>query len=554
MLRKRFLKRDKFKSYEDYRANCRIKIPEDFNFAYDVVDVLASDNPKLPAIYWVNDKGEKKIFTFADVSMLSKKAANFWKKLGLKKGDSVMLILKSRHEFWINMMAFCRIGALAIPGTHLLTSHDIEYRVKESGAKAIVAFDDDFIVSSVDSANCDIPIKVLVSPYKENISREGWVKYDIENCQSDFPVPRGDEKVLTTDYMLGYFTSGTTAYPKLVIHDNTYPLGHINTAIYWHRLEKGDLHFTHADSGWGKCVWGKLYGQWIAEATVFVYDFDKFAPVDLLRVIDEHKITSFCAPPTIYRFLLQEDFKKYDLSSLTKATIAGEALNPEVFNQFKNLTGIEIKEGFGQTETTPMLACWPWDSPRVGSMGKPAAGWNVQVVDQEGVMCLPGETGEVVVRLEGEARPIGLFSRYHLDEATNHSMRDGFYHTGDVAYYDEDGFFWFVGRNDDVIKSSGYRIGPFEVESALIEHHAVIECAVTGVPDEVRGQSVKATIILHEDYKPGNEELKKDIQEFVKKHTAPYKYPRIVEFVNELPKTISGKIKRKDIREHDEQK
>lgn len=549
MFAERFLTRTKFKSYDDYKANCRIIVPDDFNFAYDVIDELAKENPELAALHWVNDKGEKKILSFYDISILSKKAANFFKNAGIKKGDGVMLILKSRHEFWVSMIALCRIGALAIPATHLLTSYDVQYRVREANIKSIIAFDDEFITSSIDNAKSGVSIKILVSPNKDNIL-DGWIKYDIEKCSDDFPAPRGADKVLTTDCMLGYFTSGTTSYPKLAIHDNTYPLGHIHTAVYWHNLEKGDLHFTVADTGWAKCSWGKLYGQWIAESSVFVYDYeDKFCPKDMLALIEEQKITSFCAPPTIYRFMLGEDFSKYDLRSLKKCRSAGEPLNPEVFNKFKNLTSLEIKEGFGQSETTVMLACYPWDEPKIGSMGKPVAGWNIQVVNENAAMCDPGEIGEIVVRVAGEARPSGLFREYHSKEATAKVMRGGLYYTGDMAYYDEEGFFWFVGRNDDVIKSSGYRISPFEVESAIIEHPAVVECAVTGVPDEVRGQSIKATIILNPDYKPGDDNLKKEIQSFVKKITAPYKYPRIVEFVDDLPKTISGKIKRKDIRD-----
>lgn len=542
MIKKRFLRRNDFKSYEDFKANCRVRMPACFNFAYDVIDEIALEYPEKQALYWANDKGEEKVINFKELSSISKQVANFLKDSGVKKGDSVMLILKSRIEFWYLMMGLCRIGAIAIPATHLLTPHDIEYRVGRANIKAIISADDIHIIESVDNAKCKVDIKITLG------HAAGWIKYNIENYSDVFDRPTGEDAVSEHDPMLAYFTSGTTSYPKLVIHDNTYPLGHINTAVYWHGLDENDLHYTHSDTGWGKCVWGKLYGQWIAGATVFVYDAEKFHASDMLHIIDKYKITSFCAPPTVYRFMLQEDFAKYDLSSLKKATVAGEALNPDIFNKFKELTGIELREGFGQTETTLTLACWIWDTPRTGSMGKPAAGWNVQVVDSEGVMCLPGETGEVVILLEGEARPFGLFNGYLKDDGIDEAIVDGFYHTGDVAYYDEDGYFWFVGRNDDVIKSSGYRIGPFEVESVLIEHPAVLECAITGVPDPVRGQAIKATIVLKEEYKPGSDELKKGIQEFVKKNTAPYKYPRVIAFVDSLPKTISGKVKRNVIR------
>ena len=550
MFRDRFLTRSEFKSYDDYKANCRIRKPNNFNFAYDVLDALADEKPDMVALYWVNDKDEKIIITFKELSDLSKQAALFWQDKGLKKGDHVMFVLKKHWQFWVNMMALCRIGVVSIPATYLLTAHDVSYRVSEANVKAILSVNDTNIINAINESEVQPEMKIILDGNVPN----GWQPFEYEkyNC-NNFQKPQNDDFASDHDIMLAYFTSGTTGYPKLTIHDFTYPLGHINTACYWHDLVPGDLHLTLSDSGWAKCSWGKLYGQWIAEATIFVYDFEKFIPEDLLVMIDKHKITSFCAPPTIYRFLLLEDFNKYDLSSLKKLRSAGEPLNPEIFNKFKEMTNLEIKEGFGQTETTVMLACWPWDEPRIGSMGKPAAGWNVQVVDQDGYMCEPGETGEVVIRLEGEARPFGIFQKYHLDEYTEKSLKQGMYHTGDVAYCDEDGFYWFVGRNDDVIKSSGYRIGPFEVESALMEHPAVVECAVTGVPDEIRGQAIKATIILDKKFKPGDDALKKDIQNFVKKITAPYKYPRVIDFVDDLPKTISGKIIRREIRSKDSQ-
>lgn len=555
MFRDRFLTRSEFKSYDDYKANCRIRKPEGFNFVYDVVDALATEQPEKVALYWTNDIGEKKLITFKELSDSSKQAAVYWQKLGIKKGDRVMFILKRHWQFWVNIMALCRLGAIVIPATHLLTSHDVSYRVGEASIKCVFSLNEVDLVKAVDGSELQPSLKVVLNGRTNSKAVEklgdDWLVFDYESCNvADFVKPEGEDFAGDYDDMLAYFTSGTTGYPKLVIHDNTYPLGHINTAVYWHDLKSDDLHFTLSDSGWGKCSWGKLYGQWIAEATVFVYDFEKFTPSDILVMIERHKITSFCAPPTVFRFLLLEDFSKYDLSSLKKVRSAGEALNPEIFNKFVELLGLEIKEGFGQTETTVILACFPWDAPRVGAMGRAAAGWNVQVIDEEGIMCEAGESGELVVRLEGEPRPVGLFQQYNSVEYNERAIKNGLYHTGDEAYCDEDGYFWFVGRNDDVIKSSGYRIGPFEVESALMEHEAVVECAVTGVPDEIRGQAIKASIILDKKFAP-TDELKRDIQNFVKSITAPYKYPRVIEFVDDLPKTISGKIKRKDIRSSD---
>ncbi len=555
MFRDRFLTRSEFNSYEDYRANCRIRKPEGFNFAYDVVDALAEEQPEKLALYWTNDVEQQNRITFKELSNMSKQAALYWQSLGLKKGDKVMLILKRHWQFWVNMVALARLGVIAIPATHLLTSHDVSYRVGEASIKCVFSLNEADLIKAVDGSEVQPELKVVLngranSKPVENLGQD-WNVYEYEKYNAaNFIKPEGEAFAGDGDDMLAYFTSGTTGYPKLVIHDYTYPLGHINTAVYWHSLEADDLHLTLSDSGWAKCSWGKLYGQWIAEATVFVYDFEKFTPSDLLVMIERHKVTSFCAPPTVFRFLLLEDFSKYDLSSLKKLRSAGEALNPEIFNKFSELLGLEIKEGFGQTETTVLLACFPWDKPRVGAMGRAAAGWNVQVVDENGHMCEVGESGELVVRLEGETRPIGLFQQYNSVEYNERAIKNGLYHTGDEAYCDEDGYFWFVGRNDDVIKSSGYRIGPFEVESALMEHEAVVECAVTGVPDEIRGQAIKASIILDKRFSP-SDELKKDIQDFVKRITAPYKYPRVIEFVDDLPKTISGKIKRKDIRSKD---
>jgi acetyl-CoA synthetase len=521
-----------------------------YNFAYDVVDRLAAEKPEKVALVWCNEAGNEKIITFKEMKEYSDKTASFFQSLGIKKGDAVMLILKRHYEWWYCMMALHKIGAIAIPATNQLMAKDVVYRVNAASVKAIVCTSEGEISNVVDEAQLEtetLKIKILT-----RANKEGWLNYEEGISQaSEFVAPTGDARPQAEEIMLMYFSSGTTGMPKMVAHNHYYSLAHIPTAVYWHNVEPEGLHLTVAETGWGKAVWGKLYGQWLAESAVFTFDFDRFHPDELLERIEKYKVTTFCAPPTIYRFLIKEDLSKYDLSSVKYCTTAGEALNPEVFNRFKGLTGIKLMEGFGQTETTLCLMTPYWIEPKPGSMGKPSPGYDMDLVDEEGDSVEPGQVGEIVLRLD-KGKPAGLMMEYYRDdEKTNQAIRDGLYHTGDTAYRDEDGFYWYVGRTDDIIKSSGYRIGPFEVESVIMEHPSVLECAVTGVPDPVRGQLVKATIVLTKGYEQ-TEELKKEIQDYVKTHTAPYKYPRIIEFVNELPKTISGKIRRTEIRAKDQ--
>ncbi len=526
------------------------KKDENYNFAYDVVDRLANEKPDKLAMVWCNETGDEKFITFKDMKENSDKVASYFLSLGIRKGDAVMLILKRHFEWWYCMMALHKIGAIAIPATNQLMIKDIVYRVNAASIKAVVCTSDGHISDLIDEAQKEtdtLSIKILARGYKK-----GWLSYEDGIAQAPaFMAPTGEERPKAEEIMLMYFSSGTTGMPKMVAHNHYYSLGHIPTAVYWHNVDPEGLHLTVAETGWGKAVWGKLYGQWLAEAAVFTYDFDRFNPDEMLKRIAKYKVTTFCAPPTIYRFLIKEDLTKYDLSSVKYCTTAGEALNPEVFNRFKELTGIRLMEGFGQTETTLCLLTSTWMDPKPGSMGKPSPLYDMDLVDENGKSVEPGEVGEIVIRLD-KGIPTGLMLEYYRDaEKTRQAMHDGLYHTGDTAYRDEDGYFWYVGRTDDIIKSSGYRIGPFEVESVIMEHKSVLECAVTGVPDPVRGQLVKATIVLVKGYEP-SEELKAEIQEYVKTHTAPYKYPRIIEFVTELPKTISGKIRRTEIRAKDQ--
>lgn len=549
----RFLTQTKFASQEDFKKNFKIKVPENFNYGYDVVDAWAAENPEKKAMCWTNDRGEHVDFTFADMKRYSDMTASYFQSLGIGRGDMVMLILKRRYEFWFSIIALHKLGAVVIPATHLLTKKDIVYRANAADIKMIVCAGESVILKHVADAMPESPsVKKLVSIGPEIPEGFEDFKKGIENAA---PFVRPSHVNDNGDTSLMYFTSGTSGEPKMVIHDFLYPLGHIATGCYWHNLNENSLHLTIADTGWGKAVWGKLYGQWIAGATVFVYDHEKFTPADMLQMIQDYKITSLCAPPTIFRFLIREDLTKYDLSSLKYCTIAGEALNPAVFDTFYKLTGIKLMEGFGQTETTLTICTFPWTTPKPGSMGLPNPQYDVDLLRPDGTKAEDGEQGQIVIHTNN-GKPIGLFKEYYRDaERTHESMHDGIYYTGDVAWRDEDGYFWFVGRADDVIKSSGYRIGPFEVESALMTHPAVVECAITGVPDEIRGQVVKATIVLSKEYKAcAGEELIKEIQDHVKRVTAPYKYPRIVEFVDELPKTISGKIRRVAIRDNDVKK
>lgn len=545
-----FLDQTEFTSTEDFAKNYKVNIPENFNFGYDVVDEWAKTNPDKKAICWADDKGNHIDFTFADLKEQSDRAASFFQSQGIGKGDMVMLILKRRYQFWFAVIGLHKIGAIAIPATHLLTKKDLIYRNNAADVKAIVSADDELVMQHVDDAMAESPtVKIRISCGE--LTRDGWIDFNNGLANAN-PFVRPEKVNDNSDIMLLYFTSGTTGEPKMVIHNFVYPLGHIVTAKYWHNVHENSLHLTVADTGWAKAVWGKLYGQMLAGACIMVYDHEKFNPVEMLELIQNYKVTSFCAPPTIYRFMIREDVTKFDLSSLEYATTAGEALNPSVYEAFHKATGLKIMEAFGQTETTPTIITFPWMTPKPGSMGVPNPAYDMDLIDHDGRSVEDGEVGEVVFKTDRFV-PLGLFMGYYRDEALTKKVYDNnIYRTGDTAWRDEDGYFWFEGRTDDVIKSSGYRIGPFEVESAIMTHSSVVECAITGVPDEVRGQIIKATIVLGADYKnKAGDKLAKEIQDHVKKVTAPYKYPRIIEFVDELPKTISGKIKRADIRKQD---
>lgn len=527
------------------------QIPEHFNFGFDVVDKLASKKPNKLAMLWESGEHEVRRFSFQDISKYSSKTANLFKQLGIRKGDRVMLILKRHYEFWFCMVALCKLGAVAIPATNQLTEKDIEYRFNAAGVKAIVCTGDGEVAEAVEAAlphSPTVELKIMV-----NGEREGWLNFDQETApMADvFPRPQGEKATKSTDPMLMYFTSGTTGYPKIAEHDFTYPIGHIVTARWWHNVNPNGLHFAISDSGWGKAAWGKIYGQWLCESAIFTYDFDRFHADDILKLFAKHHITTFCAPPTMYRMFIKEDLSKYDLSSLEYSCTAGEALNAEVYYQWEKATGLKIMEGFGQTETTLVLGNLIGTVPKPGSMGKPNPQYHVLLVGRDNKPVKPGEVGEIVLDTS-KGHPCGMFEEYYRnEELTKEAWHDNLYHTGDTAWCDEEGYFWYVGRTDDIIKSSGYRIGPFEIESVLMELPYVLECAITGVPDPVRGQVVKATIVLTKGTE-GSDKLKKEIQKYVKERTAPYKYPRVVEFVQELPKTVSGKIRRVEIRNGDQ--
>lgn len=518
--------------------------PDNFNFAYDVIDALADVSPDKPAMLWIGNDGEERRFSFADVSRESSRTANFFISLGIGKGDKVMLVLKRNYEFWLSVLALHKIGAVVIPATDQLLEKDYVYRFTAGDVKAIVATNYGTVPDEIDKAIAKVgfpKIKILTRG-----EREGYVPFS-QSAGFSAEFPRRDTH--KDDIMLMYFTSGTTGYPKIAMHSYTYPLGHFVTARWWHEVDPNGIHLTVSDTGWAKAAWGKIYGQWLCETCLFVYDFDRFNPENVLRMIEKYKVTTFCAPPTMYRFFIKEDLTRFDLSSLKKTTIAGEALNPEVFKQFRALTGLELTEGFGQTESALLLGNLPGMEIKPGSMGKPNPIYEIDLLRPDGKSTETGEVGEIVVKTD--KKPYGLFCGYYkAPEVTEEVWHDGYYHTCDTAWRDENGYFWYEGRVDDVIKSSGYRIGPFEIESTLMEHPSVLECAVTGVPDPVRGQIVKATIVLTKGYEP-SEELKKEIQNYVKTHTAPYKYPRVIQFVKELPKTVSGKIKRAELRRND---
>ncbi len=536
-----------YASMSDFQENYRVNVPSSFNFAYDVIDEYAHYAPGQRAMIWVGAQGEARVFSFGDLKRLSDKAANALHDLGLRKGDAVLLLLKRRWEYWVIALALMKLGCVQIPATAQLQKKDIVYRLNASDAVAVIAVSEDEVTGHVAAALGDCP-KVRVAACLG--ARAGFTDFSEKmESASDVFLP-AEQRALNQDVMLMYFTSGTTGMPKMAAHDFTYPLGHLITGRFWHNLNERSIHLTVADSGWAKCAWGKIYGQWIAGATVFVYDFEKFSAADLLNVLSKYRVTSFCAPPTIYRFLVREELKDYDLSALKWCTTAGEPLNPDVAKQFEKATGCEPREGFGQSETTPLLLTSAFLPPRAGSIGVPSPHYDIRLLDAEGNDVEAGEEGEICVDTR-RGHPPGLFIGYYKDaEATKAAFHNDVYHTGDMAWRDEDGYYWFIGRADDVIKSSGYRIGPFEVESALVAHPAVVECAVTGVPDPDRGQAVKATVVLAKGYQ-ASDALKKELQQHVKRVTAPYKYPRIIEFVEELPKTVSGKIQRKIIRQKD---
>lgn len=548
----KFIDREDYSSYEDLYENFKIHIPDNFNFAYDVVDEYAKTDPKKVALVWCDDNDERHSFTFKDIANASNRTANFLVSQGIGKGDRVQLMLRRRYEFWFFLLALHRIGAIAVPATNMLTAEDLEYRFQAADIKMVVTYDDPALQKEIETARAKSPsVEKLVTIGQP---RQGWISFydDYEICSPKFPRPEGSAGTANDDIMVIYFTSGTSSNPKMVAHTFTYPLGHIVTAKYWQNVIDGGVHLTVAETGWAKALWGKIYGQWIAGSAVFSYDMNTFIPGKLLEKMAEFNVTTFCAPPTVYRYLLQHDLSKYDLSNLKYCVTAGEALNVDIYNRWLEKTGHRLHEGYGQTELTLTEGNFPWMEPRPGSMGKPSPGYRIDIVRQDGSTCDPEEVGEIIIRID-EGKPFGMFGGYYRDdERTQKVFEGGVYHTGDTAWKDKDGYCWFIGRTDDLIKSSGYRISPFEVEEVLLKHPAVLECAVTGVEDPARGQAIKATIVLQKGYE-ASKELAKDIQLFTKKVAASYKSPRIIDFVLELPKTISGKIRRVAIREKDKQ-
>ncbi len=546
--------RDDFISLADAQKNYKLTYPETFNFAYDVVDELGKTKPDKVAMIWVSNDGEEKIFTFRDLMLASNKAANYLNYMGIRKGDRVMLVLKRHYYFWFVILALHKIGAVVVQATNMLKAKDYIYRCNAGKIKAIIATGDGEVTEYFDEGEGKyetVELKFVTKGKKI----DGWIDFDdgFERANPEWQRPTGDQATCADDMMLMAFSSGTSGYPKIITHNFTYPLGHIMTGVFWHRVVDGGVHFTISDTGWLKSLWGKIYGQWLGESAVLVYDFEKFEAEDILSKMEKYKVTTFCVPPTMYRMLLKEDVKSYDLSSLTHCCTAGEALNPEIYNKWLESTGHKIYEGFGQTETTLCIGTiYPWSEPVPGAIGFPVPGYDVHILDDEGESAPRGATGEICMRvLSKQRKSCGLLDSYNCSvEDTLIALHDGFYHTGDTAYRDEKGMFRYVGRNDDVIKSSGYRIGPFEIESVMLEHPAVSEVAVTGVPDPLRGFAVKATVVLSEGYN-ASEELTKELQKYVKDNTAPYKYPRVVEYVESLPKTFNGKIRRKEIRDND---
>ena len=523
-----------------------LSLPDNFNFSYDVIDALAEQEPDKVAILWANEKGEEHKFTYKDLKERSNQVANMMLDHGVRKGDMVMSVLKRHYEYWFLAYGLMKMGAILIPATNQLMKKDYTYRFKAADVKYIVATGEDNVPEHIDAALEEYSF--MQEKFITHGSKDGWTDFMSEIDKYPKTLDRIPNKV--NEPMLLYFSSGTTGYPKMILHRYSIPAAHILTAKHWHHVDETSLHLTISESGWAKCAWGKMFGQLICGATVFVYDFNRFKADKLLTVIQNYKITSFCAPPTMYRLFIQAGLENYDLSCLKYSCIAGEALNPEVFNRWYEYTGLKLMEAFGQTETGVCVANLYGMEPKPGSMGKPSPLYNVDIVDKKGKPVPVGETGEIVLRVERKNHPALFIEYFRNPTETDKAWRYGIYHTGDTAYKDEDGYFWYVGRTDDLIKASGYRIGPFEIESILMEHPSVLECAITAADDPIRGKVVKATIILTDEYKPqAGDALVKELQTYVKKSTAPYKYPRIVEFVDELPKTISGKIRRVEIRE-----
>ena len=546
-----FVEQVDFDSYEEFCEKFKLKYNDDFNFGFDVVDKYAEIDPDKVALIWVNDHDEEHTFiTFKEMKEYSNKTANLLKSLGIKKGDCVMLTLKNRYEWWFCMIALHKIGAIAIPATHMLKLHDIDFRLRNAEVKAILSVEEDTLLPDFEEAEKELGLDLQKLVIETD--RDGWINFNkaIENESPVFERPTGEDKPMAEEVFLIYFTSGTSGLPKMVSHKHTYALGHIPTAKYWQNVVEDGIHHTASDTGWGKAVWGNLYGQWIAGTGIFIYDYDRFNGIKLLEQIISHKVTTFCAPPTVYRFLIKEKIEGYDFSNLTYVTTAGEPLPPEVSKRFKDISGLTIKEGFGQTETTLSIGTFKWLDAKLGSIGKPSPLYDLELLDENDNKVDVGSKGELCFKLNDGPNP-GLFKEYYKDpEKQKQQIYDGYYHCGDTAWVDEEGYVHFVGRNDDIIKSSGYRIGPYEVESAVLSHEAVTNCAITAYPDEVRGQIVKATIILQPGYEP-SEKITRDIQNHVKEVTAPYKYPRMIEYVDEIPETISGKIRRVEIREND---
>ncbi len=546
----KYLNKTDFDSYEDFCSNFKLNIPEHFNFAFDVLDDYADNEPDRMAMVWCDEKDGEEYIKFGELRKRVNRTANMLKSMGIEKGDRVLLILKTRPEFWNCILALHKLGAIAVPATHMLKSKDIAYRINAGRIKACICFNHDRLLNECDKAQeatgDTLKLKICVGQ-----PAEGWLHYETETASvpDSFTTPPKEDWAANTDTMLLYFTSGTSGYPKMVKHDFKYPLAHILTAKYWQNVIDGGLHYTVAETGWAKAVWGKLYGQWLAGSAVFIYDHDRFNVNDMLRKMKKYGVTTFCAPPTVYRFLIKETHTPEDFGRIKYCVTAGEPLNSEVYNKFLEQSGMELHEAFGQTELVVTTATWPWTEIRPGSMGKPSPGYDIELHDANDQPVPVGTEGEICLRTS-DSLPPGIFGGYYLDEEmTGEAWHDGFYHTGDLAWKDADGYYWYVGRADDVIKSSGYRIGPFEVESVLMKHPAVLECAIIGVPDPTRGQVVKAFIVLANDYEPTCS-LREDIQMFVKKNTAPYKYPRIVEFIDSMPKTISGKIMRSELRKY----